>query len=44
MTDCIGLVYAKTQSQQLGPIWLCVVFGGNWTRQRRYQSYKCGLH
>ena len=29
MTNCIGLVYTKTEIELLGPIWLGTVFDEN---------------
>ena len=43
MTNHIGLVYTKIETQQLGLVWLCAVCDGNRTGQRRDQSYRCGL-
>ena len=43
MTNLTDVVYAKIETQQFEPIWLCVVYDGNYARQWHDQSYRCGL-
>ena len=43
MTNLTDVVYAKIETQQFEPIWLCVVYDGNYTGQWHDQSYRCGL-
>ena len=44
VADCIDLVYAKIETELLGPIWSSAVYDANQTRQRYDPSYKCNLH
>ena len=42
--NCIGLIYIKTKTELLGPIWPDAVCQKNQTRQRRDRSYRCNIH
>ena len=44
MTDCIGVVYAKTQTQLSGPIKPGAVCYENKTEQWHDRLYSCNLH
>ena len=44
MTDCISVVYVKTETELLGPIELGAVCYQNQTGQRHDRPYRCCLH
>ena len=44
MIDCIGVVYAKTKTELLGPIKPGIVCYENETWYQHDQSYRYGLH
>ena len=44
MIDCIGVVFAETKIELLGPIELGAVYEKNKIGQQHDQSYKCSLH
>ena len=44
MTDHIGLLHSKIETELLGPIWSGTVCDENQIGQRLDNSYKYGLH
>ena len=44
LIDCIGVIYAETKIELLGPIKLSVVCYQNQTRQWHDWSYRYDLH
>ena len=44
MTDHIGLLHSKIETELLGPIWSGIVCDENQIGQRLDNSYKYGLH
>ena len=43
MTDFTGAVYAKNETELLGPIKHGAIYDKNQTRQQHKPSYRCGL-